>query len=49
MTVAEVSASPRACRLAGYVMFKAPGSDQVQQKNCTAAMTSDKATTWSCQ
>ena len=50
MTVAEVSMLRRAPReLAGYVKFKAPGSDQVQQKNCTAAMTSDKATTWSCQ
>ncbi len=50
MTVAEVSMLRRAPReLAGYVKFKAPGSDQVQQKNCTATMTSDKATTWSCQ
>ncbi|CAN5297054.1 hypothetical protein BH10PSE11_BH10PSE11_05130 [soil metagenome] len=51
MTVVEISMLRRAPReLAGFVKFKAPGSDQVQQKTCTAAMAEDKVTTsWSCQ
>lgn len=51
MTVTEVSMLRRAPReLAGYVKFKAPGSDQILQKTCTAAMAADKVTTsWSCQ
>lgn len=50
MTVDEVSMLRRASReLAGYVKFKASGSDAIQQKTCTAAMSADKAVTWSCQ
>jgi len=50
MTVAEVSMLRRAPReLAGYVKFKVPGSDAVQQKACTATMAADKTTTWRCQ
>ena len=50
MTVVEISMLRRAPReLAGYVKFKAPGSDAVQQKACTATMAADKATTWNCQ
>ncbi len=51
MTVIEVSMLRRAPReLAGFVKFKAPGSDQIQQKACTATMAADNVTTsWSCQ
>ena len=50
MTVAEVSMLRRAPReLAGYVKFKSPGSDQVQQKTCSATIAADKTTTWNCQ
>ncbi len=50
MTVVEISMLMRAPReLAGYVKFKAPGSDAVQQKNCTATQASDKTSSWTCQ
>ncbi|MBN9594781.1 MAG: hypothetical protein J0G36_05465 [Afipia sp.] len=49
MTVTEVSMLRRTPRdLGGYVKFKAPGSDQMQQKACTALMGSDQATSWTC-
>ena len=50
LTVTEVSMLRRAPNeLGGFVKFKAPGSDAVQQKACTAAMAANKTTTWSCQ
>ncbi len=50
-TVTEISMLRRGPReLAGFVKFKAPGSDEIQQKTCTATMAEDKITTsWSCQ
>ena len=50
-TVTEISMLRRGPReLAGFVKFKAPGSDEIQQKTCTATMAEDKVTTsWSCQ
>lgn len=51
MTVVEISMLRRSPReLAGFVKFKTPGSDQIQQKACTATMAADKVTTsWNCQ
>ncbi len=50
-TVIEISMLRRSPReLAGFVKFKAPGSDEIQQKTCTATMAEDKVTTsWNCQ
>jgi hypothetical protein len=50
-TVTEISMLRRGPReLAGFVKFKAPGSDEIQQKTCTATMAEDKVTTsWTCQ
>lgn len=50
-TVTEITMLRRGPReLAGFVKLKAPGSDEIQQKNCTATMAADKVTTsWSCQ
>ncbi|MCR6735548.1 MAG: hypothetical protein NVV83_16370 [Afipia sp.] len=50
-TVTEISMLRRGPReLVGFVKFKAPGSDEIQQKTCTATMAEDKVTTsWSCQ
>jgi len=50
-TVVEISMLLRGPReLAGFIKFKAPGTDQVQQKACTATMAADNVTTsWSCQ
>jgi len=51
ITVVEISMLRRTPReLAGFVKFKAAGSDQVQQKTCTATMAEDNVTTsWTCQ
>lgn len=50
-TVTEISMLRRGPReLAGFVKVKAPGSDAIEQKNCTATMAEDKVTTtWACQ
>ncbi len=49
-TVTEISMLRRSPReLAGFVKFKAPGSDEIQQKTCSATMAEDKVTTsWNC-
>ncbi|MCF2522279.1 hypothetical protein [Bradyrhizobium sp. G127] len=49
--VTEISMLRRGPReLAGFVKFKAPGSDAIEQKTCTATMAEDKVTTsWTCQ
>ena len=51
ITVTEITMLRRGPReLAGSVKLKAPGSDEIQQKNCTATMAEDMVTTsWSCQ
>lgn len=51
ITVTEISMLRRGPRdLAGFVKLKIPGSNENQQKNCTATMAEDKVTTsWSCQ
>jgi len=51
MTVTEISMLRRSPReLAGFVKLKAQGSDEIQQKTCTATMAKDNVTTsWSCQ
>lgn len=51
ITVMEISMLRRGPRdLAGSVKVKLPGSDEIQQRNCTATMADDKVTTsWSCQ
>ena len=36
-------------RLAGSVSFKAAGSDQPQQKKCSATLASDDSYRWSCE
>jgi hypothetical protein len=50
-TVTEISMLRRGPReLAGFVKLKAQGSDEIQQRNCTATMAEDKVTTsWSCE
>jgi len=49
--VTEISMLRRGPRdLAGFVKVKVPGSDEIQQRNCTATMAEDKVTTsWNCQ
>lgn len=51
MDVVEISMLRRGPReLAGFVKLKARGSDEIQQKNCTATMADDKVTmSWNCQ
>ncbi len=51
ITVTEISMLRRGPReLAGFVKLKLPGSNDVQQRNCTATMADDKVTTsWTCQ
>ena len=51
ITVTEISMLRRGPReLAGFVKLKTPGSNEIEQKNCTATMAEDKVTTsWSCQ
>lgn len=51
IAVTEISMLRRGPReLAGFVKLKQPGSDEIQQRNCTATMAEDKATTsWNCQ
>lgn len=51
ITVMEISMLRRSPReLTGFVKLKLPGSDDVQQRNCTATMAEDKVTTsWNCQ
>jgi hypothetical protein len=51
ITVTEISMLRRGPRdLAGFVKVKVPGSDEIQQRNCTATMAEDKVTTsWNCQ
>jgi hypothetical protein len=50
MTVIDVSMLRRAPgELAGYVKFKTPGSDEVQQKACTATLAGGKTASWNCQ
>lgn len=51
ITVTEISMLRRGPRdLAGFVKLKVPGSDDIQQRNCTATMAEDKVTTsWNCQ
>ncbi len=51
ITVTEISMLRRAPReLAGFVKLKLPGSDEIQQRNCTATMADDKVTaSWNCQ
>jgi len=50
IAVTEISMLRRGPReLAGFVKLKVPGSDEIQQKNCTATMAADMATTsWAC-
>ncbi|WP_458757883.1 hypothetical protein ACSVBT_17900 [Afipia sp. TerB] len=49
-TVVDVSMLRRAPReLAGSVTIKAPGSDQPQQKKCTATLAQDDTYRWSCE
>ena len=49
-TVVEISMLRRTPReLAGFVKLKAPGSNEIQQRNCSATMADDKVTTsWTC-
>lgn len=51
ITVTEISMLRRAPReLAGFVKLKLPGSNDIQQRNCTATMAEDKvSTSWNCQ
>lgn len=51
ITVTEISMLRRTPReLAGVVKLKLPGSDEIQQRNCTATMADDRVTTsWNCQ
>lgn len=51
ITVMEISMLRRSPReLTVFVKLKLPGSDDVQQRNCTATMAEDKVTTsWNCQ
>jgi hypothetical protein len=51
ITVVEIVMRRRAPReLAGFVKFKQPGSDEIRQRDCTAAMAEDMMTTsWRCE
>lgn len=51
ITVTEITMLRRGPReLVGSVKLKAQGSDEIQQKACTATMAEDKVTTsWKCQ
>lgn len=51
ITVTEITMLRRTPReLAGFVKLKLPGSDEIQQRNCSATMADDRVTTtWNCQ
>lgn len=51
IAVTEISMLRRGPReLAGFVKLKVPGSNEIQQKTCTATMAADMVTTtWNCQ